>query len=935
MSKIKVSELAKELDKSSRDIIVALKKGCRVFVDGQNSVITEEQAEKVKAYLKKQEEEKKNAGAGQPVPSASVMENKTEASAQQTRRLGGLDSRGNYVADAPLEQAAARPARKTVKAAETKQPEAKPEVKPAVKAEVKPAPQPEVKVEEKPAPQPEAKPAAKAEEKPAPKAEAKPAAKPEEKPAAAEKKPASAQTPARTGTDHDHAPRREQGGQRPRRDGAAPGRDGKRRDDGARGPRQGQDRDGRSRDGGRDRDGRDGRDGQGARRGAPGQNRGGQTGRVNIGAALGKDAPQTKDTRDRKGHNKDNKNRDARRNERDYEDRENKKGGKNAKNTARNAQHAKKPAPAQKVVEKITSIELPESITLQELAEKMKIPVAQVVKKMFMKGKVYTQNTPLTYDEAEEIAFEYDILCEKEKVVDVIEEMLREEEENEADMVPRAPVVCVMGHVDHGKTSILDAIRNTHVTQGEAGGITQHIGAYVVDVNGQKITFLDTPGHEAFTAMRLRGAQSTDIAILVVAADDGVMPQTIEAISHAKAAGIEIIVAINKIDKPGANVDRVKQELTEYELVSEDWGGKTIMVPVSAKTGQGLDNLLDMILLVAEMLELKANPNRLGRGLILEAKLDKGRGPVATVLVQKGTVSVGSNISVGTAFGRIKAMVDDKGKHVKKAGPSTPVEITGLNEVPQAGEVFVETSTEKEARAMAEKFIVKNREQMLAATTQRLSLDSLFDQIREGQIKELNIVLKADVQGSVEAMKQSLVKLSNDEVAVKVIHGGVGAINESDVTLATASNAIIIGFNVKPDNHAKNIAEQENVDIRLYTVIYKAIEDIEAAMKGMLEPEFREVITGHAEVRQTYRVSGIGTVIGAYVQDGRFVRSSKVRLLRDNVIVYEGSLASLKRYKDDVKEVNTGYECGMTLEKYNDIKEGDIVEAYAMEEVPR
>ena len=921
MSKIKVSELAKELDKSSRDIIVALKKGCRVFVDGQNSVITEEQAEKVKAYLKKQEEEKKNAGAGQAVPSVAVMENKTAASAQQTRHLGGLDSRGNYVADAPQDQGPARPARKTVKAAETKQTEKQP----AEKAKEQPETKPAAKAEAKPAPQPEAKPVPQPEEKPAVKAEAKPSVKPEDKPASVEKKTAS--TAVRTGGDH--APRREQGGQKPRRDGAAPARDGKRRDDGARGPRQGQDRDGRSRDGGRDRDG------QGARRGAPGQNRSGQTGRVNIGAALGKDAPQTKDTRDRKGHNKDNKNRDARRNERDYEDRENKKGGKNAKSAARNAQHAKKPAPAQKVVEKITSIELPESITLQELAEKMKIPVAQVVKKMFMKGKVYTQNTPLTYDEAEEIAFEYDILCEKEKVVDVIEEMLREEEENEADMVPRAPVVCVMGHVDHGKTSILDAIRNTHVTQGEAGGITQHIGAYVVDVNGQKITFLDTPGHEAFTAMRLRGAQSTDIAILVVAADDGVMPQTIEAISHAKAAGIEIIVAINKIDKPGANVDRVKQELTEYELVSEDWGGKTIMVPVSAKTGQGLDNLLDMILLVAEMLELKANPNRLGRGLILEAKLDKGRGPVATVLVQKGTVSVGSNISVGTAFGRIKAMVDDKGKHVKKAGPSTPVEITGLNEVPQAGEVFVETSTEKEARAMAEKFIVKNREQMLAATTQRLSLDSLFDQIREGQIKELNIVLKADVQGSVEAMKQSLVKLSNDEVAVKVIHGGVGAINESDVTLATASNAIIIGFNVKPDNHAKNIAEQENVDIRLYTVIYKAIEDIEAAMKGMLEPEFREVVTGHAEVRQTYRVSGIGTVIGAYVQDGRFVRSTKVRLLRDNVIIYEGSLASLKRYKDDVKEVNTGYECGMTLEKYNDIKEGDIVEAYAMEEVPR
>ena len=565
----------------------------------------------------------------------------------------------------------------------------------------------------------------------------------------------------------------------------------------------------------------------------------------------------------------------------------------------------------------------------------MKIPAAQIIKKLFLEGKMLNVNSDITYDEAEEIALEYDILCEHEVVVDVIEEMLKEEDENEADLEPRPPVVCVMGHVDHGKTSILDAIRKTSVTSGEAGGITQHIGAYVVEVSGQKITFLDTPGHEAFTAMRLRGAQSTDIAILVVAADDGVMPQTIEAINHAKAAEIDIIVAINKIDKPSANIDRVKQELTEYGLIAEDWGGTTIMVPVSAHTGEGLQDLLDMILLDAEVKELKANPNRKGRGLILEAQLDKGRGPVATVLVQKGTLNVGDNVTVGTAFGKIRAMIDDKGRRVKKAGPSTPVEILGLNEVPQAGEVFIATDTEKEARTMAETFIATKREKMLADTKSKLSLDGLFDQIQAGQIKDLNIIVKADVQGSVEAVKQSLAKLSNDEVAVKVIHGGVGAINESDVTLASASNAIIIGFNVRPDNQAKIIAEQEKVDLRLYRVIYNAIEDIEAAMKGMLEPTFEEKIIGHAEVRQTYKVSGVGTIIGGYVQDGKIVRNCKVRLLRDNVVIHEGELASLKRFKDDVKEVNSGYECGMSFEKYNDIKEGDQIEAFVMEEVPR
>ena len=652
----------------------------------------------------------------------------------------------------------------------------------------------------------------------------------------------------------------------------------------------------------------------------------------------------TKDTtRENRRNYKDNKDRDNRRDDRDFEGRNTSRNGKNNNknnnnNSNRNTMRKKpvntqpKPEP---VVEKVTSIELPETVTIKELADKMKIPAAQIIKKLFLEGKMLNVNSDITYDEAEEIALEYDILCEHEVVVDVIEEMLKEEEENEEDLQPRPPVVCVMGHVDHGKTSILDAIRKTSVTSGEAGGITQHIGAYVVEVSGQKITFLDTPGHEAFTAMRLRGAQSTDIAILVVAADDGVMPQTIEAINHAKAAEIDIIVAINKIDMPSANIDRVKQELTEYGLIAEDWGGTTIMVPVSAHTGEGLQDLLDMILLDAEVKELKANPNRKGRGLILEAQLDKGRGPVATVLVQKGTLNVGDNVTVGTAFGKIRAMIDDKGRRVKKAGPSTPVEILGLNEVPQAGEVFIATDTEKEARTMAETFIATKREKMLADTKSKLSLDGLFDQIQAGQIKDLNIIVKADVQGSVEAVKQSLAKLSNDEVAVKVIHGGVGAINESDVTLASASNAIIIGFNVRPDNQAKIIAEQEKVDLRLYRVIYNAIEDIEAAMKGMLEPTFEEKIIGHAEVRQTYKVSGVGTIIGGYVQDGKIVRNCKVRLLRDNVVIHEGDLASLKRFKDDVKEVNSGYECGMSFEKYNDIKEGDQIEAFVMEEVPR
>ena len=610
------------------------------------------------------------------------------------------------------------------------------------------------------------------------------------------------------------------------------------------------------------------------------------------------------------------------------------KGKKNRKQ--KQTAEVKKPQPKQeKKEEKIKQITIPEVLTIQELADKMKVVPSVIIKKLFLQGKVYTVNQEVDYETAEEIALEFDVLCEKEEVVDVIEELLKEDEEDESLMVKRPPVVCVMGHVDHGKTSLLDAIRHTNVTDREAGGITQHIGAYMVEVNGEKITFLDTPGHEAFTAMRMRGASSTDIAILVVAADDGVMPQTVEAINHARAAGVEIIVAINKIDKPGANIERVKQELTEYELIPEDWGGSTIFVPVSAHTKEGIPELLEMILLTAEVMELKANPDRAARGLVIEAELDKGKGSVATVLVQKGTLHVGDAIAAGSAHGRVRAMMDDKGRRVREAGPSQPVEILGLNEVPNAGEVFVGCENEKEARSFAETFIAQNKVKLLDETKSRMSLDDLFSQIQEGSLKELDIVVKADVQGSVEALKQSLLKLSNDEVVIKVIHGGVGAINESDVILASASNAIIIGFNVRPDATAKDIAEREGVDVRLYRVIYNAIEDVEAAMKGMLDPVFEEKILGHAEVRQTFKASGVGTIAGAYVQDGIFERNCSCRLIRDGIVVFDGPLASLKRFKDDVKEVRSGYECGFVFENYNDIKEGDQVEAYKMVEIER
>ncbi len=605
---------------------------------------------------------------------------------------------------------------------------------------------------------------------------------------------------------------------------------------------------------------------------------------------------------------------------------------KNNKRAGRFIKPEPKPVEPEETIKVIT---VPETITIKELAEKMKIQAAAIIKKLFLEGKIVTVNQEISYEDAENIAIEYDIICEKEVKVDVIEELLKEEEEDEKDMISRAPVICVMGHVDHGKTSLLDAIRKTNVTDREAGGITQHIGAYTVQINGQPITFLDTPGHEAFTAMRMRGANATDIAVLVVAADDGVMPQTVEAINHAKAAGIEIIVAVNKVDKPSANIDRVKQELTEYELIAEDWGGSTIFVPVSAKTGEGIQQLLEMILLTAEVQELKANPNRNARGIVLEAQLDKGRGPVASVLVQKGTLHVGDFVSAGSCSGKVRAMIDDKGRRVKQAGPSVPVEILGLSDVPEAGDVFLAHESDKEAKSYAAAFIEQNKEKKLEETKSRMSLDDLFNQIKEGNLKELNLIIKADVQGSVEAVKQSLTKLSNEEVVVKCIHGGVGAINESDVTLAGASNAIIIGFNVRPDATAKAIAETEGVDIRLYKVIYQAIEDVEAAMKGMLDPVFEEKVIGHAEVRQIFKASAIGNIAGSYVLDGVFTRGCKVRISREGEQIFEGNLASLKRFKDDVKEVKAGFECGLVFEGFDKMQEFDIVEAYTMVEVPR
>ena len=584
--------------------------------------------------------------------------------------------------------------------------------------------------------------------------------------------------------------------------------------------------------------------------------------------------------------------------------------------------------------QKQMTIQIPDEIVVQELALRLKATVAEVVKKAFLMGTMVTATDTIDFDTASLIAMEFHAKVEKEVVVTIEERIIDDSEDDDTNLVERAPVVVVMGHVDHGKTSILDAIRHANVTAGEAGGITQHIGAYRVEINGKPITFLDTPGHEAFTTMRARGAQVTDIAILVVAADDGIMPQTVEAINHAKAAGVSVIVAINKMDKVGANPENVKQQLTEYELVPEEWGGDTPCIPVSAKTKEGLDDLLEMVTLIAEMKELKANPDRAAKGTVIEARLDKGRGPIASVLVQNGTLHQGDIVIAGTCVGRVRVMVNDKGERVKEAGPSVPVEITGLAEVPQGGDIFNAVSDEKLARELVEQRKASQKEEQFKAQT-KVTLDNLFDQMKLGEVKELQIIVKADVQGSVEAVKQSLVKLSNEEVVVKVIHGGVGAINESDIILASASNAIIIGFNVRPDPTAKVTADRENVDVRLYKVIYNAIEDVEAAMKGMLDPVYEEKVLGHAEVRQIFKASGVGNIAGSYVLDGVFQRGCKVRISREGTQIFEGNLASLKRFKDDVKEVKAGYECGLVFEGFNDIAELDIVEAYTMVEVPR
>ncbi|MGN1097435.1 MAG: translation initiation factor IF-2 [Clostridia bacterium] len=588
-----------------------------------------------------------------------------------------------------------------------------------------------------------------------------------------------------------------------------------------------------------------------------------------------------------------------------------------------------------KVKQEKIHVLIPDEISVGELASRMKASPAEIIKKLILLGVMAAVTDTIDFDTASLVAEEMGAEVEHEVIVTAEEKLFNDVPDEEKDLVPRPPVVVVMGHVDHGKTSLLDAIRSTNVTASEAGGITQHIGAYMVNINGSPIAFLDTPGHEAFTAMRARGAQVTDIAILVVAADDGIMPQTVEAINHAKAANVSIIVAINKIDKEGANPDRVKQELTEHGLVPEEWGGDVICVEVSAKKKQNIDSLLEMVILTAEMKELKANPNRKAKGTVVEAKLDRGRGPVATVLVQNGTLKVGDIIVAGTAVGRVRAMVDENGRKLKAATPSTPVEIVGLGDVPDGGDLFYAVDDERAARAVVEERRQKQKAESQQAGNQAVTLENLFEHLQEGSAKELNIIVKADVQGSVEAVRQSLEKLSNDEVKVKVIHGGVGAITESDVTLASASNAIIVGFNVRPDAGGRNAAEINKVDMRMYRVIYEAIEEIEAAMKGMLAPTFREAVIGHAEIRQTFKVSGVGTIAGCYVTDGKIQRNCSVRIVRDGIVIHEGELSSLKRFKDDAKEVQSGYECGMAFEKFNDIKEGDNVECFVMEEVKR
>ena len=942
MSKMRVYELAKELGRDNKDIINCLTAN-GVEVKSHMSVLEDDQVQTVRRQVPAREIVRKPAESAPAAGEAKTGEAPKKKNI--SRVFHSQNSRTGIQRPAGMRQQGQRPAGgrpqgqhpagamqgRTAAAA------AKPETKPAAQ---------EVKAAQA---QPEAA-------KPVAAPETKPAAKPEGQEKAAE--PVKAETNRNEeNTRNERQNNRNNGGNNRNFGDRDNNRGGQGRNFGDRDNNRGQGRSFGDRDNNRggqgrnfgdrdnnrggqgrsfgDKDGRDSRDNRDNR----GQNR--SQGRNGGGRGMAQpeiaSKPVTKESRIRAEKEKYNKH--------DKFDREEKGQGRsgqknNAQKNEKKAGRFIKPVkPVEKPVEKkedeIRTVTLPDRMTIRELADILKIQAAAIVKKLFLQGTMVTVNHEIDYDTAEEIALEYNCIAEHEVKVDVIEELLKEEDDPEDTLVSRPPVVCVMGHVDHGKTSILDAIRHTHVISKEAGGITQHIGAYMVEVNGQKITFLDTPGHEAFTAMRMRGANATDIAILVVAADDGVMPQTIEAISHAKAAGVEVIVAINKIDKPAANIDRVKQELAEHELVPEDWGGNIVCVPVSAHTHEGLDTLLEMVLLTSEVAELKANPKRKARGLVIEAELDKGKGPVATVLVQKGTLHVGDIVAAGASYGKVRAMMDDRGKRVKEATPSTPVEILGLSDVPNAGEVFVVCENEKAARSFAETFISQSKEKLLEETKSKMSLDDLFTQIQAGNLKELNLIVKADVQGSVEAVKQSLVKLSNEEVAVKVIHAAAGAINESDVSLAAASNAIIIGFNTRIDSGAKATAERENVDVRLYRVIYDAINDVEAAMKGMLDPVFEEKVIGHAEVRQTFKASGVGTIAGAYVLDGVFQRGCSCRITRDGEQIFDGALASLKRFKDDVKEVKTGYECGLVFEKFNDIKEFDQVEAYTMVEVPR
>ena len=919
---IRVYELAKELNKTSREIISLLAEK-NIEVTTHMATLEDNQADQVRAQVN-QESAKAAEGAAQdakPKKKKFIVVHNPENS---------RDRKSPERRPAQPKTQAAKPAQKPATAP-------KAEAKPAAKPEVKPAAAPKA-----------------AETRTENKTEGRPAGRPQgdrqeynrgDRPQGDRQGYNRGDRPQgdRQGYNRGDRPQGDrQGynrGDRPQGD-----RQGYNRGDRPQGDRQGYNRGGdrpqgggynrggdRPQGGGYNRGG-DRPQGNGFNRGGQGggrDGRGGQNGRGGIGRQMNKAFDTPVET---KPENRRYDNRNHQKQEKQYKDED---ISKLKNRPGRFIKPAPQPVEQKKESTEPKKLPLPEMISISDLAERMKIQPSAIIKKLFLEGKMLTVNSELDFEAAGEIALEYNFDPEPEVKEDVIGKLLEDVEDPEDTLVQRPPVVCVMGHVDHGKTSLLDAIRHTNVTDREAGGITQHIGAYTVTIKDRKITFLDTPGHEAFTAMRMRGANSTDIAILVVAADDGVKPQTVEAINHAKAAGVEVIVAINKIDKPGASIDRVKQELTEYGLISEDWGGSTICVPVSAKSREGIEDLLEMVLLTADVLELKANPKRQARGLVIEAELDKGKGPVATVLVQKGTLHVGDFIAAGASYGKVRAMMDDKGRRVKEAGPSTPVEILGLNDVPMAGEIFVSPESDKEARTFAETFIKESREKMLEDTKLKMSLDDLYSQIQTGNLKELNLIIKADVAGSVEAVKQSLLKLSNEEVVVKCIHGAVGAINESDVILASASNAIIIGFNTRIDPAAKETAEREKVDVRLYRVIYDAIADVERAMKGMLDPIFEEKVIGHAEIRQIFKASGVGNIAGSYVLDGMFQRGCKVRITREGKQIYEGELASLKRFKDDVKEVKAGFECGLVFDKFNDIQELDVVEAYTMVEVPR